>query len=105
MRIRDGFIPEYAKLIYNGFWYAPERIMLQAAITESQKFVSGDVRMKLYKGGCHVTGRRSPYSLYDENIATFETDEVYNQADADGFIKLNALRLRTLASSTQKSDF
>jgi argininosuccinate synthase len=101
MRIRDGFIPEYAKLVYNGFWYAPERIMLQKAIDESQKFVSGDVRLKLFKGGCHVVGRKSPYSLYDEDIATFEKDEVYNQADADGFIKLNALRLRTLAASAQ----
>ena len=103
MRIRDGFIPEYARLVYNGFWYAPERVMLQAAIDESQKFVSGDVRLKLYKGGCHVVGRRSPFSLYDEDIATFEKDEVYNQADADGFIKLNALRLRTLASSKQNN--
>jgi argininosuccinate synthase len=101
MRIRDGFIPEYAKLVYNGFWYAPERVMLQKAIDESQKFVSGDVRLKLFKGGCYVVGRKSPYSLYDEDIATFEKDEVYNQADADGFIKLNALRLRTLASSAQ----
>lgn len=102
MRIRDSFIPEYARMVYNGFWFAPEREMLQAAITESQKFVSGDVKLKLFKGGCHVVGRKSPYSLYDENIATFEEDEVYNQADAEGFIKLNALRLRTLASSGQK---
>jgi len=102
MRIRDGFIPEYTKLVYNGFWFAPEREMLQAAITESQQFVTGDVRLKLFKGGCQVAGRKSPYSLYDENIATFEEDEVYNQADAEGFIKLNALRLRTLASSQQK---
>lgn len=102
MRVRDGLIPEYARCVYNGFWYAPEREMLQAAITESQKFVSGDVRLKLFKGACHVAGRRSPYSLYDEDIATFEKDEVYNQADADGFIKLNALRLRTLANSSQK---
>jgi argininosuccinate synthase len=102
IRIRDSFIPEYAKLVYNGFWFAPEREMLQAAVTESQKFVTGDVRLKLFKGGCHVTGRRSPYSLYDENIATFEEDEVYNQADAEGFIKLNALRLRVLANSKQR---
>lgn len=102
MRIRDGFIPEYARLVYNGFWFAPEREMLQAAVTESQKFVSGDVRLKLFKGFCQVSGRRSPYSLYDEHIATFEEDEVYNQADAEGFIKLNALRLRTLANSKQK---
>lgn len=102
MRIRDGFIPEYARLVYNGFWFAPEREMLQTAVTESQKFVTGDVRLKLFKGLCQVSGRRSPYSLYDANIATFEKDEVYNQADAEGFIKLNALRLRTLANSKQK---
>ena len=102
MRIRDGFIPEYTKLVYNGFWFAPEREMLQAAVTESQRFVTGDVRLKLFKGGCYVAGRKSPYSLYDEDIATFEEDEVYNQADAEGFIKLNALRLRTLANSKQK---
>ncbi len=98
MRIRDGLIPEYARLVYNGFWFAPERRMLQAAITESQKNVTGDVRLKLFKGGCHVEGRRSPFSLYDPEIATFDEDDVYNQADAEGFIKLNALRLRVLAS-------
>ena len=102
MRVRDSLIPEYARCVYNGFWYAPEREMLQAAITESQRFVTGDVKVKLFKGACHVCGRRSPYSLYDENIATFEKDDVYNQADADGFIKLNALRLRTIANSAQK---
>jgi argininosuccinate synthase len=102
IRIRDSFIPEYAKLVYKGFWFAPEREMLQAAVNESQKFVTGDVKLKLFKGGCHVAGRRSPFSLYDENIATFEEDEVYNQADAEGFIKLNALRLRVLANSKQR---
>ena len=102
IRIRDSFIPEYARLVYNGFWFAPEREMLQAAVNESQKFVTGDVKLKLFKGGCHVAGRRSPFSLYDENIATFEEDEVYNQADAEGFIKLNALRLRVLANSKQR---
>ncbi len=101
MRLRDSFIPNYAQQIYNGFWFAPEREMLQTAITESQKFVSGDVRVKLFKGACHVVGRRSPFSLYDEDIATFEEDDVYNQADAEGFIKLNALRLRTIANSGQ----
>ncbi len=101
MRIRDSFIPEYAKLVYNGFWFAPEREMLQAAVTESQQYVTGDVRVKLFKGGCHIVGRRSKYSLYDEETVTFEEDSVYNQADADGFIKLNALRLRTLAKSKQ----
>lgn len=102
MHMRDSFIPAYARLVYNGFWFAPEREMLQAAITESQKFVTGDVRVKLFKGSCVVAGRRSEYSLYDENIATFEKDNVYNQADAEGFIKLNALRLRVLANSKQR---
>ena len=102
MHLRDSFIPRYADMVYNGFWYAPEREMLQAAITESQKFVSGDVRVKLYKGACHVTGRRSEYSLYDEAVASFEDNEAYNQKDAEGFIKLNALRLRVLANSKQR---
>lgn len=102
MFLRDSFIPTYAKLVYNGYWYAPEREMLQAAINESQKFVTGEVRVKLFKGSCFVTGRRSPYSLYDSNLSTFEADNVYNQADATGFIRLNALRLRTLAKSKQK---
>lgn len=102
MHFRDSFIPYYAKLVYNGFWYAPEREMLQAAINESQKFVTGDVRMKLFKGGCRVTGRRSEFSLYDPELSTFEKDNVYKQADASGFIRLNALRLRTLAKSKQK---
>ncbi len=101
MYLRDSFIPTYAKLVYNGFWFAPEREMLQAAITESQKFVTGEVRVKLFKGACHVTGRRSPYSLYDVNLSTFEEDDVYDHKDAGGFIKLNSLRLRTLAKSAQ----
>ena len=102
MYLRDSFIPYYSRLVYNGFWFAPEREMLQTAITESQKFVTGDVRVKLFKGLCSITGRRSEYSIYDESIATFEQDTVYNQADAEGFIKLNALRLRMLANSKQK---
>lgn len=102
MYLRDSFIPAYSRMVYNGFWYAPEREMLQAAITESQKFVSGDVRVKLFKGACHVTGRRSPFSIYDEKICTFEEEDVYDQHDAEGFIKLNALRLRMLANSKQK---
>jgi len=102
MHLRDSWIPYYSKLVYNGFWYAPEREMLQVAITESQKFVTGEVRVKLFKGLCSIAGRRSKYSLYDANIATFEKDAVYNQADAEGFIKLNALRLRVLANSKQK---
>ena len=76
MHLRDSFIPIYSKMVYNGFWYAPEREMLQVAITESQKYVTGDVRVKLYKGACHVTGRRSEYSLYDDKIASFEAEKV-----------------------------
>ncbi|HBC86891.1 MAG TPA: argininosuccinate synthase [Lentisphaeria bacterium] len=102
MHLRDSWIPYYSKLVYNGFWFAPEREMLQVAIKESQKFVTGEVKVKLFKGACYVAGRRSKYSLYDMNIATFEKDCVYNQADAEGFIKLNALRLRVLANSKQK---
>ena len=102
MHLRDSWIPKYAELIYNGFWYSPEREMLQAAIDKSQEYVTGDVRLKLYKGTARVAGRRSPYSLYDPEIATFEADDVYNQADAEGFIKLNALRLRVLAKSKQR---
>jgi argininosuccinate synthase len=101
MHLRDGWIPYYARLIYNGFWFAPEREVLQTAITESQKFVTGDVKLKLFKGNCRIVGRRSKYSLYDAKIATFEKDSVYKQADAEGFIKLNALRLRVLAKSKQ----
>ncbi|MFO7821085.1 MAG: argininosuccinate synthase [Lentisphaeria bacterium] len=97
MHLRDSLIPQYARMVYNGFWFAPEREMLQAAVTDSQRNVSGDVRCKLYKGGAHIVGRRSPNSLYRSDIATFETDDVYNQADAEGFIKLNALRLRVEA--------
>ncbi|MDB4173007.1 argininosuccinate synthase [bacterium] len=92
--LKDELMPRYAELIYNGFWFAPEREMLQSAIDESQKNVTGVVRLKLFKGNIIVTGRKSPNSLYDEDIATFEADEVYDQRDAEGFIKLNALRLR-----------
>jgi argininosuccinate synthase len=92
--LKDELMPRYAELIYNGFWFAPEREMLQAAIDKSQKNVTGVVRLKLFKGNVIVTGRKSPNSLYDEDIATFEADQVYNQRDAEGFIKLNALRLR-----------
>jgi argininosuccinate synthase len=102
MHLRDSLIQKYSDMVYNGFWYAPEREMLQAAITESQKFVSGDVRVKLFKGACHVTGRRSEFSLYDEAVASFEDNEAYNQKDAEGFIKLNALRLRARANSKQR---
>jgi argininosuccinate synthase len=97
--LKDELMPRYAKLIYNGFWFAPERVMMQTAIDHSQAAVNGEVRLKLYKGNVTVVGRKSNDSLFDEKIATFEEDDgAYNQADADGFIKLNALRLRTLAS-------
>lgn len=94
MHLKDEWIPQYASMVYNGYWFSPERRMLQAAIDEAAKVVSGDVRLKLYKGNVTVTGRRSDKSLYDPRFATFEADEVYSQADAEGFIRLNALRLR-----------
>ncbi|HTF99251.1 MAG TPA: argininosuccinate synthase [Nitrospirota bacterium] len=94
MHVRDGFIPRYAELVYYGYWFAPERIMLQAAVDESQKNVTGTARLKLYKGNCDTVGRRSAVSLYNPELATFEADRVYNQKDAEGFIRLNALRLR-----------
>ena len=92
--LKDELMPRYAELIYNGFWFSPEREMIQAAIDESQISVEGTVRLKLYKGGVTVEGRKSPTSLYSEDHATFEADTVYDQRDAEGFIKLNALRLR-----------
>ena len=101
MHLRDSLVPKYADMVYNGFWYAPEREMLQAAITHSQRYVTGDVRVKLFKGACHVTGRRSEYSLYDEAVASFEGADAYDHKDAAGFIKLNALRLRVRARSKQ----
>ncbi len=94
MRTRDEIMPRYASLVYNGFWFAPEREMLQALIDESQRNVTGTARLKLYRGSARVVGRRSPRSLYSESIATFEADSVYDQKDAEGFIRLNALRLR-----------
>ncbi|MEO6360853.1 MAG: argininosuccinate synthase [Sphingomicrobium sp.] len=96
--LKDELMPRYAELIYNGLWFSPEREMLQAAIDHSQAKVEGIVRMKLFKGAVHVTGRKSPQSLYSEKIVTFEDDAgAYDQKDAQGFIKLNALRLRLLA--------
>jgi argininosuccinate synthase len=96
--LKDELMPRYAELIYNGLWFSPEREMLQAAIDHSQARVEGSVRLKLFKGAAHVTGRTSPSSLYDERIATFEEDAgAYRQSDAEGFIRLNALRLRLLA--------
>ena len=94
LHLKDEIMPRYAELVYNGFWFSPEREMLQAAIDDSQKRVSGTVRLKLYKGNVIVEGRKSPNSLYDEDTVTFEADTVYDQRDAEGFIKLNALRLR-----------
>jgi argininosuccinate synthase len=98
--LKDELMPRYAKLIYNGYWWAPERLMLQTAIDQSQAAVNGDVRVKLYKGSVSVVGRQSTSdSLFDETIATFDDDGgAYNQADAEGFIKLNALRLRIAAN-------
>ena len=96
MHQKDEIMARYAELVYNGFWFAPEREMLQAAIDTASKRVNGTVRLKLYKGNVIVTGRKSPNSLYDEDMVTFEEDSVYNQRDAEGFIKLNALRLRLI---------
>lgn len=96
--MKDSFIAKYAEMIYNGYWWSPERLMLQKAIDESQNFVNGDVRLKLYKGSVSAVGRRSANSLFDEKVATFEDDAgAYNQKDAEGFIKLNALRMRIAA--------
>jgi argininosuccinate synthase len=95
--LKDELMPRYAELIYNGFWFSPEREMLQAAIDHSQQHVTGRVRIKLYKGSATLVGRESPWSLYDQDLVTFEEGGTYDQRDAEGFIKLNALRLRTLA--------
>ncbi|MGE6696733.1 argininosuccinate synthase [Hyphomonas sp. NPDC076900] len=101
--LKDELMPRYAELIYNGFWWSPEREMLQAAIDHSQRFVTGEVTIKLYKGNAYLIGRSSPYSLYSEKIVTFEDDHgAYDQKDAAGFIKLNALRLRLLAGRDRK---
>ena len=101
--LKDELMPRYAKLVYNGYWWSPEREMLQQMIDASQASVNGDVRLKLYKGNVNVVGRRSDDSLFDEDIATFEDDAgAYNQKDAEGFIKLNALRLRIAARKNRK---
>ncbi len=103
MHLKDELMPKYAELIYNGFWFAPEREMLQALIDKSQAYVSGTVRLKLYKGNVAVVGRESQYSLYDQDLVTFEQGAVaYDHRDAEGFIRLNALRLRTLAQRKRK---
>jgi argininosuccinate synthase len=102
--LKDELMPKYAELIYNGFWFSPEREMMQALIDKSQEFVTGRVRLKLYKGNSAVVGRESPYSLYDQDLVTFEEGAVaYDHRDAAGFIKLNALRLRTLAKRNRRS--
>src|ERR1700720_4119372 len=101
--LKDELMPKYAELVYNGFWFAPEREMLQAAIDASQEFVTGQVRVKLYKGNVCAVGRSSAYSLYDQDLVTFEEGKVaYDHRDAAGFIRLNALRLRTLAQRRKK---
>jgi len=102
MHLKDELMPRYAEVIYNGFWFSPEREMLQALIDKSQEKVEGRVRLKLYKGLARVVGRQSPNSLYSLAHVTFEEDQVYDQRDADGFIRLNALRLRLAARRDQK---
>ena len=100
--LKDELMPRYAKLIYNGFWWSPERNILQAAIDESQKAVNGVVRLKLFKGNVTIEGRKSMDSLYDEKIASFDANVAFEQKDAEGFIKLNALRLRLAERSSRK---
>lgn len=94
MHLRDSLVSRYAEMVYYGFWFAPERVALQALIDQAQKNVTGTIRLKLYKGNCTVIGRKSPRSLFRKDVATFEKDTVYNQKDAEGFIRLNALRLK-----------
>lgn len=103
MHLRDSLIPRYAEMVYNGFWFAPERLALQALVEETQRYVTGTVRVRLYKGGLYVAGRKSPFSLYNPNIATMDADptKAYNQNDATGFIHLQALRLKVHAQVHQ----
>jgi argininosuccinate synthase len=103
LHLRDSLIPRYAEMVYYGYWFSPERRMLQTAVDEAQRTVSGTVRLKLYKGNVTVAGRKSPHSLYRPDVATFEEDAVYQQADAEGFIRLNALRLKIRALVERKS--
>jgi argininosuccinate synthase len=99
MHLRDSLIPKYSELVYNGYWFSPEREALQALVTETQRNVSGLVRLKLYKGNIIVAGRKSPNSLYDPTIATMEgAASAYDQSDATGFIRINALRLKVQAA-------
>ena len=102
MHLRDSFIPHYSELVYYGYWFSPEREFLQKAMDEAQKDVTGRVRVKLFKGNCSVVGRKSPKSLYSEEFATFEEEDVYHQKDAEGFIRLNALRLRIRALQNKR---
>jgi argininosuccinate synthase len=94
LHMRDALAQQYARIVYNGFWYSPERRTLQATMDQIQSGVTGEARLVLYKGSARVLGRRSPNSIYDADVATFEADDVYDQADAKGFINLNALRIR-----------
>jgi len=94
MHLRDSFIPRYAELVYNGFWFSPEMKLLQGMVDDTQEYVSGSARIELYKGNCTILGRKSDESIYSHDFATFESDSVYSQKDAEGFIRLNALRLR-----------
>ena len=102
IQLRDSLMPKYAQLVYNGFWFAPERVLLQKLVDEAAQPVSGTARLKLYKGSCTIVGRKSPRSLYRPDFATFEAEQVYDQKDAGGFIKLNALRLRIAQMRAQK---
>jgi argininosuccinate synthase len=101
--LKDSLLPKYSEMLYYGYWFSPERELLQGMFDESQEKVTGQVKLKLYKGNVSVLGRRSPYSLYREDVATFEADQVYDQADAAGFIRLNGLRLRIRHAMQEKS--
>jgi argininosuccinate synthase len=94
LHMRDALAQQYARIVYNGFWFSPERSTLQATMDQIQEAVTGEARLVLYKGTVRIVGRRSPNTIYDADVATFEADEVYDQADAKGFINLNALRIR-----------
>jgi argininosuccinate synthase len=101
LRMRDALSLKFAESVYYGFWFAPETELMRRTIDETQRDVTGEVRLKLYRGNVIVAGRRAPRSLYNERLATFEADTIYNQRDAEGFIKLNALRLRSLAQANK----
>jgi argininosuccinate synthase len=99
---RDTLVPRYAQLVYNGYWFAPERLAMQALVDQTQQDVAGTVRVKLHKGSCLAVGRKSDRSLFDPALATFEAEDVFRQDDAEGFIKLNALRLRVRTQRDRK---